>query len=421
MDINQDRLDSVFILAQRYAQLLGSHLRFEKTSDLEKAIEGADFVVNTSMVGGHEEQARMRSIGEAHGYYRGIDAQEFNMVSDYFTLTNTRQFDYFLHIAQLIEELAPNAYYLLASNPVFEGTNLIARASNTRVTGFCHGYRSIYEIFDALGMKEKDVNWQATGINHSIWLNRFTYRGQEGYPLIERWIDEQADQWAPGDPFDTQFSPAALDMYRFYGLFPIGDSTRNGSWKYNYNEEVKRRWYGEPWGGADSAAGWAWYQKKLKSSTELTDRVARDQNYDLLQEFPKDRMSGELHIPFIDAIVNNNSTRLMLNIPNRTEDGSPLIPGIPQETYIETPALVDGTGIHPEQVSPALPDRIVDMYLTPRRLRMEWALRAYLSRDIRVLKEILFRDPRTESEAQVERLVEDIADQNSAFRARYRL
>jgi len=35
-------------------------------------------------------------------------------------------------------------------------------------------------------------------------------------------------------------SPAAMDMYKFYGRMPIGDSTRNGSWKYHYNLEAKK-------------------------------------------------------------------------------------------------------------------------------------------------------------------------------------
>ena len=164
MDIDQARLEAVYDLARRYARLLGSRLRFEKTTELRRAVEGADFVINTSMVGGHAEQSRMRSIGEAHGYYRGIDAQEFNMVSDYFTLTNTGQFDYFLEIARLIEDTAPDAYYMLASNPVLEGTNLISRTSTARIVGFCHGYRDVYDLFEVLGMEEQEVSWQAAGV-----------------------------------------------------------------------------------------------------------------------------------------------------------------------------------------------------------------------------------------------------------------
>ena len=64
MDIDKVRLDAVYSLATRYAKALESDLRFEKTMDLDSAITGSDFVINTALVGGHEEQALMREIGE---------------------------------------------------------------------------------------------------------------------------------------------------------------------------------------------------------------------------------------------------------------------------------------------------------------------------------------------------------------------
>jgi alpha-galactosidase/6-phospho-beta-glucosidase family protein len=50
----------------------------------------------------------------------------------------------------------------------------------------------------------------------------------------------------------------------------------------------------------------------------------------------------------------------------------------------------------------------MDMYLAPRRLRMEWALEAFVSGDKRILQEILIRDPRTKSFEQAEAVIEEI-------------
>ena len=68
-----------------------------------------------------------------------------------------------------------------------------------------------------------------------IWLNRFLYRGENAYPLLDKWIEEESQHWQPENPWDVQLSPAVIDMYKFYGMLPIGDTCRNGSWKYNYN------------------------------------------------------------------------------------------------------------------------------------------------------------------------------------------
>ncbi|RKX51731.1 MAG: alpha-glucosidase/alpha-galactosidase, partial [Thermotoga sp.] len=151
MDIDAMRLNAVHDLAKRYAAELGSNLKFEKTKDMRQSIKNADFVINTALIGGHEQQEATRKVGEKHGYYRGIDSQEFNMVSDYFTLTNYNQLSFFLKVARSMEELCPNAWLLQAANPVFEGTTLISRQTNIKVVGFCHGHYGVNRIAETIG------------------------------------------------------------------------------------------------------------------------------------------------------------------------------------------------------------------------------------------------------------------------------
>jgi len=405
MDIDEKRLNSIHNLAKRYAALLKTDLKFEKTTDMKQSIEGADFVINTALVGGHEQLDASRKIGKKYGYARGIDSQEFNMVSDYHTLSNYNQLKYFLDVAHSMEEICPNAWLLQSANPVFEGTNLVSRYSKIKVVGICHGHHSVKTITKSLGLDIKKVNWQVAGFNHNIWLNRFLYKGKDSYPLIDQWIEKEARKWKPKDPFDDQMSPAAIDMYEFYGKMPIGDSVRNASWKYHYNLKSKKKWYGEPWGGVDSDLGWTWYKKNhLKASTDKSFRLASDKDVNLLQEFPPDVKSGEQHIQFIDALVNGNKERFVLNIPNK----GPIIPGIPEDVVVEVPVTVDRKGMHPEEINPPIPKRIMNMYLAPRMLRMEWALEAFISGDKRILQEILVRDPRTKSFEQAEAVIDEI-------------
>jgi alpha-galactosidase len=404
MDIDEKRLNSVHHLAKRYADLLGINLRFEKTTDMKRSIEDADFVINTALIGGHGQLDASRKAGEMHGYARGIDIQEFNMSPDNPTLSNYNQLKYFLEVAHSMEEICPNAWLLQSANPVFEGTTLISRYSDLKVIGFCHGHYGVEIVAKSLGLDIKKVNWQVAGFNHNVWLTRFLYKDKDAYPLLDQWIEEDAMKWKPKDPFDDQMSPAAIDMYKFYGRMPIGDSIRNGSWKYHYHLEAKKKWYGEPWGGADSDLGWAWYQNRLKASTDKSFKLAADKSINLLQEFPPEVMSGEQHIQFIDSLINGNQERFVLNIPNK----GPIIPSIPEDVVVEVPVIVDQKGIHPEKINPPLPKRIIDMYLAPRRLRMEWALEAFVSGDKRILQEILIRDPRTKSFEQAEAVIEEI-------------
>ncbi|MDI3516237.1 MAG: hypothetical protein PWP09_303 [Thermotogota bacterium] len=431
MDVDQGRLEVVHELASRYVEELGADLKFEKTIDLERSISEADFVINTALVGGHQWMEEARRVGEANGYYRGIDTQEFNMVSDYNTFSNYNQLKFFLDVARLIEKLSPKAWLLQTANPVFEGTNLVSRATNVKVAGFCHGFHGVFEIIEALGLDFQKVDWQVAGFNHAIWLNRFKYDGEDGYHLIDEWINSHSRNWRPTNPFDVQFSPAAIDMYRFYGMFPVGDTVRNGTWKYNRDLETKKKWHGEPWGGADSEIGWRWYEEQLTMVIKLLNIIASEKNFKLLSPQSYDALfkslnlpeeaieqikreaesiinpekpSGEQHVPFIKAITGRGKERLVLNVPNKGR----ILEDIPEDVIVEVPVIVDENGIHPEEIDPPLTRRITRFYLYPRLVRMEMALEAFLSGDKRVLEEVLERDPRTRSSDQVRKVLDEI-------------
>ena len=149
---------------------------------------------------------------------------------------------------------------------------------------------------------------------------------------------------------------------------------------------------------------------KQDLSVELTDlEIERILN--------PEKKSGEQHIPFIEALLEDKKSRLVVNIPNKGR----ILPDIPEDVVVEVPAIVDKDGIHPEKITPPLPKRVVIYYLYPRMVRMEMALEAFLTGDIRILKEILHRDPRTKSDEQVEKVLKEILSlpENEGMRKHY--
>ena len=114
-------------------------------------------------------------------------------------------------------------------------------------------------------------------------------------------------------------------------------------------------------------------------------------------------MSGEQQIPFINALVNNKATKLVLNIPNQGA-----VKGIPDDVVVEVPLEVKGSGLYPEKIEPGLPDKVVKYYLTPRITRMEMAIDAFTMGDRKILEELLVRDPRTKNYEDIPRLWNEI-------------
>jgi alpha-galactosidase/6-phospho-beta-glucosidase family protein len=60
---------------------------------------------------------------------------------------------------------------------------------NAKIVGMCHGYNGVYKLTDAMGMDKNDVSFEIAGVNHFIWLTSFRYKGEDGYKLLDKWLD----------------------------------------------------------------------------------------------------------------------------------------------------------------------------------------------------------------------------------------
>ncbi|MGC9202024.1 MAG: alpha-glucosidase/alpha-galactosidase [Thermoproteota archaeon] len=406
VDINEERLNLIYAFAKRYASEVKAELNFEKTTDRRDAIKGADFVINTAMAGGHSYYEAMREVSEKHGYYRGINSVEWNMVSDYHTIWGYYQFKLALSIAKDIEELSPEAWLLQLGNPVFELTTLISRETKTKIIGLCHGHLGYQEIAKTLGLDPREVEFEAIGFNHVIWLTKFKYKGEDAYPLIDEWIKNKSQEYwkrwreEQANPFDIQMSPAAVDMYKTYGLFPVGDSVRGGTWKYHWNLETKKKWFG-PIAGPDSEIGWAMYLTFQKFSLGNIVSAIKNPKVPLTSVVPPE-ISQESVVPIIESIAFNKEGTYQVNVLNKG-----VISSLPDDIVVEVPAKVDGKGVHRISVE-KLPRSVVNYVLYPRMMRAEWALEAFLEGGREKLFEWLIVDPRTKSTEQVNQVIDAI-------------
>jgi alpha-galactosidase len=403
VDVDTKRLEVVHGLAKRYAKEVKAKLTFEKTIDRRKALKDADFVFNTVLAGGHGSYETQRKVAEKHGYYRGIDSVDHNMVSDYPTIGGYNQLKLCLDIARDMEDICPDAWLIQTANPLFEICCLLTRETKLKVIGLCHGHFGYRKVAKTLGLDLKKVKAKSIGFNHCIWMTSFKYDGQNAYSLIEEWVRAKAHRfWKNWKPkyYDVDMSPAAVDIYKRFGLFPIGDTARSGGWKYHTDLKTKKKWYG-PSGGFDSQIGWSRYQADLRRQLNRMCKIYDDAAVSVTSEFPPMK-SGEQHVPIVDAIVNGKESMFQVNVPNRGA-----VEGIPSDVVVEVPALVSSKGVQRLPVE-RLPKRLMLHVIVPRMLRMEWALEAYEEGGRDLLAEWLLSDPRTKSSTQAEETIKEI-------------
>ncbi len=96
---------------------------------------------------------------------------------------------------QDMEDTCPDAWLILAANPVFDGCTLMTRQTKIKVIVLCHGHYGIYDIAMVLGLDRNKVTFQAPSLNHCIWLTDFRYEGKDAYPLIDKWIETKAEDY----------------------------------------------------------------------------------------------------------------------------------------------------------------------------------------------------------------------------------
>lgn len=396
MDIDQERLQAIHKLGERYAAELGADLRFESTIDRGQSLQDADFVINTASASSHYHQRASRELIDKHGYYYG----------GRIGLGSYSNLQLMLDVARDMEQICPDAWLIQSGNPVYEGCTLMTRETSIKVCGLCHGHYGVYNIARVLGLDEEDkITWQAPGLNHNIWLTHFYYKGEDAYPLLEKWIDEEAEHyWATHvaeRTHDIQMSRGTIHQYRMFGLMPIGDTPRRGGWWYHTDIDTKKYWFGEPWGGPDTHLGRPVHVEQLEKRLAQIRHLVENPKASVIEVFGAQK-TREQQVPIIDGLVNDNEGQFQVNIPNRGA-----LAGVPDDVVVEVPAIVNKKGIQPLRVHP-LPPRIMLEQILPEWLDMERDLLAFHTGDRSMLLYNVLHSGQTRSYDQAVAVLEDV-------------
>ncbi len=398
MDINQDRLDAAHRLAQRYASEVGIQLDLHKTTDRREALAGADFVVNAALVSGHRAMREGWAIAKRHGYRFG---GSYHIVHDEAFWINYYQYVLFEEVVRDIMEICPDAWHLLVANPVLAGVTLLARKyPGHKLVGLCHGYSGVYHLAEMLGLDRDKITFELPGVNHFIWLTHFYHEGRDAMPLIDRWIAEQPPEYWGNCRSSSGMGPKAIDLYKRFGVFPIGDTGNPGGgtwpWWYHADAETERRWNEDPTG---------WYEGYFQHTAERVAEIARmaaDESVRVTDHFPP-VMSHESMVGIVESIACDIPRVYIVNILN----GGDFIPGVPRDFEVEIPALVSKRGVQGIRTN-GLPPELISYILHDRVAPVNLELAAYETGSEELLFQLIMMDPWSRSEKQARAMLEEI-------------
>ena len=176
-DIDRERLAVMGRVAGAMGKQVGLTARLKVFSDLDRALEGADFIITSIRVGGIDARVKDETIALAHG----LVGQETVGAGGF--ACAMRNLPAMLQYARLIERVAPGATLINFTNPVGIISQGILNHSGVRILGVCDTPLETFEsIAKALSRNPFELRFDYIGLNHLGWVR--SIRDAEGTELL---------------------------------------------------------------------------------------------------------------------------------------------------------------------------------------------------------------------------------------------
>ena len=343
MDINRERLESAGRMAEIMAGQLGVPFRPELTTDLRKAVRGADYVLTVFRVGTLEHQRLEYEIPARYGVQQVVA----DTLGPGGVFRGLRTLKALFEVVDVMEEECPGAYLLNYVNPMSMNTiALNRRAKTVRVIGLCHSVQgTAWQIAHWLNLPLEKLHFYAAGVNHQAFMLKLETDGRNLYPELRKCLDI---------PEVYNRDKVRFELMRHFGYFPT-ESSGHGS---EYNPYFRKRpdllekfcSVTAPADPEDFCCGYLMSAGVSGASLTVCSKL-QEHNQEKLRNLlsGKEKIetvpSMEYGVRIIAAIEKNQPFTANLNVMNRA-----LIPALPPGACVEVPCLVNGGGIFPARI-----------------------------------------------------------------------
>ena len=187
-DIDEERLRTTKVVAQKIAEHLEINPTIEASLDRRAALEGADYAISMFQVGGYKPATVTDfEIPKKYGLRQTIaDTLGIGGI-----MRGLRTIPVLLDISHDMEELCPDVLHLNYVNPMAMNCWAISRATPIKTVGLCHSVQgTAMQLAQDIGVPYDDLNYLCAGINHMAFYLKFERDGENLYPLIHQVLEE---------------------------------------------------------------------------------------------------------------------------------------------------------------------------------------------------------------------------------------
>lgn len=377
MDISDESMSMAARLCQRDIDENGLNLEIMTTTDRRKALEDADYVINTVRIGGLEA---FRTDVEIPMKY-GVNQCVGDTLCAGGIMYGQRGIAFILDLCKDIREVASkNVLMLNYANPNAMMTWAANQYGKVHTIGLCHGVQHGHSmIAEALGYTQNEIDIICAGINHQTWYISIKHQGKDMTPLL---LDAMKKH-----PEYSVNEKVRIDMLERFGYFSTesnGHLSEYLAWYRKRPEEIKEWISDYSWANGEPGG-------YLRVCTERKD------SYDtefpqMMKEEPKKyehaSRSNEHGSWIIESLETGRLYRGHFNIRNNG-----CITNLPEDAIVEVPGYVDYNGVNIPMVGdlPLGCAAVCNQSISVQRMAVEAAVHG----DVLLLKQAMLMDPLT--------------------------
>jgi alpha-galactosidase len=365
MDIDSERVERSERIVRKIIQERKLPATVSSTLDRKRALEGADYVIITIMVGGMKYYHSDTAIPLKYGVMQAV--ADTSGVGGVFRYLRTAPV--LARIVRDLAEVSPKAWILNYANPMAMNTWSLLAAGHSRSVGLCHSIQfSKRDIARWLNLPPEEIDVTAGGINHVDFFLTLERRGKDIYPLFK----QNAERIVAAHPHET----VRFELLEYLGYWPAEGPWHQSEYYPWFRKDQQRVEHYR----VETAWGYNF------DSQHNTDRI-REVEQQLAGTIPiRYERSDEYGAPIMHALESRLPFMFYGNLKN---DG--LIANLPSEAVVEVPCTAGEGGIVPGRVGRIPPELAAVMQ--PHIAVHELAVAAAFTLDRRLARLAVQADP----------------------------
>jgi 6-phospho-beta-glucosidase len=364
-DVDQARLDRIALVLEGQAAAHDRAVPFRTTTDLDDALEGADFVFVAIRVGGLEG----RTIDEGVPLGRGVLGQE--TIGPGGICFALRTIPAMVDLAERVQRRSPNAWIINFTNPAGMVTEALQQVVGDHAIGICDTPSGLCRrVATALHTSPEDLAFDYFGLNHLGWLKGVRDSGGDRLPDLLA-DDAALSTIEEAQVFGTEWL-RSLGMipneYLYYFYFDAVDAMADKP-RGAYLLEQQSGFYETRPDSPDAALAHWQATKDERDRTYMAEARNGDEP---APHDPDDPGGYEAEaMAVVDAIASNAGAVRILNVANRSA-----LPFLDDGAVVEVPCIVGSAGARPLAVGevPEHARALIDTIKAVERATIEAAL-----------------------------------------------